>query len=147
VNLKKIGQKMINLEKIFKNLVLLDFFVFVIMLVSIFFEPDDIAAISDQLSFGFFEAEGREALAIIATLTLFISYFISLLFLYLFINVGKYLYSFYFVFNLLFILISGPVILTSYDSALDSLNLATEGAILILLYCSPIKDKFIRQLK
>jgi hypothetical protein len=27
------------------------------------------------------------------------------------------------------------------------LNLATEGAILILLYCSPIKDKFIRQLK
>jgi hypothetical protein len=147
VNLKKIGQKMINLEKIFKNLVLLDFFVFVIMLVSIFFEPDDIAAISDQLSFGFFEAEGRETLAIIATLTLFISYFISLLFLYLFINVGKYLYSFYFVFNLLFILISGPVILTSYDSALDSLNLATEGAILILLYCSPIKDKFIRQLK
>ena len=138
---------MINLEKIFKNLVLLDFFVFVIMLVSIFFEPDDIAAISDQLSFGFFEAEGRETLAIIATLTLFISYFISLLFLYLFINVGKYLYSFYFVFNLLFILISGPVILTSYDSALDSLNLATEGAILILLYCSPIKDKFIRQLK
>jgi len=138
---------MINLEKIFKNLVLLDFFVFVIMLVSIFFEPDDIAAISDQLSFGFFEAEGREALAIIATLTLFISYFISLLFLYLFINVGKYLYSFYFVFNFLFILISGPAIFTSYDSALDSLNLTIEGAILILLYCSPIKDKFIRQLK
>ena len=136
-----------NLEKVFKNLVLLNFFVFIIMMVSIFFQPDDIAAISDQLSLGVFETEGRETLAIIAILTLFISYFISLLLLYLFINIGKYLYSFYFVFNFLFILISGPVIFTSYDSALDSLNLTIEGAILILLYCSPIKDKFIRQLK
>ena len=136
-----------NLEKVFKNLVLLNFFVFIIMMVSIFFQPDDIAAISDQLSLGVFEAEGRETLAIIVILTLFISYFVSLLLLYLFINVGKYLYSFYFVFNLLFILISGPAIFTSYDSALDSLNLTIEGAILILLYCSPIKNKFIRQLK
>ena len=136
-----------NLEKVFKNLVLLNFFVFIIMMVSIFFQPDDIAAISDQLSLGVFEAEGRETLAIIVILILFISYFVSLLLLYLFINVGKYLYSFYFVFNFLFILISGPAIFTSYDSALDSLNLTIEGAILILLYCSPIKDKFIRQLK
>ena len=32
-----------NLEKVFKNLVLLNFFVFIIMMVSIYFEPDDIA--------------------------------------------------------------------------------------------------------
>ena len=47
-----------NLEKIFKNFIIADLIVFVLLFVNaIFYQSEEVSAISDQLSFGIFDSE------------------------------------------------------------------------------------------
>ena len=130
-----------NIEKIFKNLILLDLAIFILAMVSIFFIPEEIEKISDTLDYGLL-SNINEMYILLAFAIIVIVYLISLILLYRFIRLGKNLYLLMFVISVILSLLTGPVIQTSFEYTINYLSGALGGAILILLYFSPIKDKF-----
>ena len=69
-------------------------------------------------------------------------YLLTLNLLYRFISYGKKLYLFLIVSGILINYFNGSVVYTSLGTVLDQLGGMVSGAILILLYFSPIKDNF-----
>ena len=135
-----------NLEKIFKNFIIADLIFLVIIFVNeIFYQSEEVSAISDQLSFGIFDSETGVLLVFGFLVVLLILYFISLFLLYRFMSFGKPLYTFIIIATLLVSIFSGPSISTALGYVIDWIETLIEGAILTFLYFSPIKDKFIKQ--
>ena len=133
-----------DLEKVFKNIILLDLALVVLIFVSVFIEPVEITNISDNLDAGIF-GDNESSLFLVIYLGLFIVYLINLILLYKFVSFGKPLYLILFLIGIFLGLVSGPIIMTSFTSTLEWLGGVTVGAILVLLYFSPIKDKFKSQ--
>ena len=130
-----------DLEKVFKNIVLLDLAIFVLLFVSVLMEPEEIASISESLGTGIWD----ENTIIIIFLGFLIVYLINLILLYKFISFGKVLYLILFILGIALPLTTGPVISSSFTYTLEWIGGASSGAILVLLYFSPIKDKFVKQ--
>jgi hypothetical protein len=130
-----------DLEKVFKNIVLLDLAIFVLLFVSILMEPEEIASISESLGTGIWD----ENTIIVIFLGFLIVYLINLILLYKFISFGKVLYLILFILGIALPLTTGPVISSSFTYTLEWIGGASSGAILVLLYFSPIKDKFVKQ--
>ena len=130
-----------DLEKVFKNIVLLDLAIFVLLFVSILIEPEEIASISESLDTGIWD----ENTIIVIFLGFLIVYLINLILLYKFISFGKVLYLILFILGIALPLTTGPVISSSFTYTLEWIGGASSGAILVLLYFSPIKDKFVKQ--
>ena len=130
-----------DLEKVFKNIVLLDLAIFVLLFVSILMEPEEISSISESLGTGIWD----ENTIIVIFLGFLIVYLINLILLYKFISFGKVLYLILFILGIALPLTTGPVISSSFTYTLEWISGASSGAILVLLYFSPIKDKFIKQ--
>ena len=130
-----------DLEKVFKNIVLLDLAIFVLLFVSIVIEPEEIASISESLDTGIWD----ENTIIVIFLGFLIVYLINLILLYKFISFGKVLYLILFILGIALSFTTGPVIFSSFTYNLDWISGASSGAILVLLYFSPIKDKFVKQ--
>ena len=129
-----------ELEKIFKNLILIDFGVLILIVISSMYQPQEITNIYDSLNDGFLS--NFENISRIFALILFFLYLITLNLLYKFISFGKPLYLFLIISGLLFNYLSGSVIYTSFTGLLDQIGGIISGAILILLYYSPIKNNF-----
>ena len=129
-----------EIEKIFKNLILIDFGVLILIVISSLYQPQAITDISDVLNDGLLA--NFEDISRIVSLVLFFLYLITLNLLYRFISYGKPLYLFLIVSGLLFNYLNGSVIYTSFGGLLDQVGGITSGAILILLYYSPIKNNF-----
>ena len=130
-----------DLEKVFKNIVLLDLAIFVLLFVSILMQPEEIASISESLGTGIWD----ENTIIVIFLGFLIVYLINLILLYKFISFGKVLYLILFILGIALPLTTGPVIFSSFTYTLEWIGGASSGAILVLLYFSPIKDKFVKQ--
>ena len=130
-----------DIEKVFKNIVLLDFAVFVLLFISIIMEPEEITNISDSLGTGIWD-ENTITLIFMGFL---IVYLINLILLYKFVSFGKVLYLILSILGILLPLTAGPIISSSLTYALEWIGGVTSGGILVLLYFSPIKDKFIKQ--
>ena len=130
-----------DIEKVFKNIVLLDLAIFVLLFVSILMEPEEIASISESLGTGIWD----ENTIIVIFLGFLIVYLINLILLYKFISFGKVLYLILFILGIALPLTTGPVISSSFTYTLEWIGGASSGAILVLLYFSPIKDKFVKQ--
>ena len=130
-----------DLEKVFKNIVLLDLAIFILLFVSILMEPEEIAIISESLGTGIWD----ENTIIVIFLGFLIVYLINLILLYKFISFGKVLYLILFILGIALSFTTGPVIFSSFTYTLDWISGASSGAILVLLYFSPIKDKFVKQ--
>ena len=129
-----------EIEKIFKNLILIDFGVLILIVISSLYQPQVITDMSDALNDGLLA--NFEDISRIVSLVLFFLYLITLNLLYRFISYGKSLYLFLIVSGLLFNYLNGSVIYTSFGGLLDQVGGITSGAILILLYYSPIKNNF-----
>ena len=129
-----------EIEKIFKNLILIDFGVLILIVISSLYQPQVITDMSDALNDGLLA--NFEDISRIVSLVLFFLYLITLNLLYRFISYGKPLYLFLIVSGLLFNYLNGSVIYTSFGGLLDQVGGITSGAILILLYYSPIKNNF-----
>ena len=71
-----------------------------------------------------------------------IIFYISIYLLYNFKPLGKQLYLANFIFVILLDLFGGPVALDEWVYVIDILTSALSGAILVLLYFSPLKKKF-----
>ena len=130
-----------NIEKIFKNLILLDLAIFVLLFISIIIEPEEITNISESLGTGIWD-ENTITLIFIGFL---IVYLINLILLYKFISFGKLLYLILAILGVVLPLTTGPIISSSLTYTLEWIGGASSGAILVLLYFSPIKDKFEKQ--
>ena len=72
----------------------------------------------------------------------FVVWLVSLYFLYKFKKNGKQLYLFTFIFGVILSLLMGASAQSSISYIIDGLGWANSGAILALLYFSPIKKEF-----
>ncbi len=129
-----------EIEKLFKNLILIDFGVLILIVISSMYQPQEIVNMYNALNDGLLS--NFEDISRIVSLILFFLYLITLNLLYRFISYGKPLYLFLIISGLLFNYLSGSVIYTSFGGLLDQIGGIISGAILILLYYSPIKNNF-----
>ena len=129
-----------ELEKIFKNLILVDFAVLILIVISSMYQPQEITNMYESLNDGIMS--NFENISRIISIGLFFLYLITLNLLYKFISYGKPLYLFLIITGILFNYLNGSVIYTSFGGLLDQIGGIISGAILILLYYSPIKNNF-----
>ena len=129
-----------EIKKIFKNLILIDFLFLILIVISSIYQPQEIGEMYDSLNDGILS--NFEDISRMVSLGLFFLYLITLNLLYRFISYGKQLYLFLIIAGLFFNFLSGSVIYTSLGGLLDQLGGIISGAILILLYFSPIKNNF-----
>ena len=125
-----------NLKTIFKRFILLDLSLIILIIVAVFFESKEVADFNM-----YFENDYSNALLIIAGIGLLI-YLINLFLLYKFKSIGKQIYLILFIVFMVLSLLSPPYAMDSLLYVLDGLGMATSGAILVLLYFSPIKKEF-----
>ncbi len=125
-----------NLKTIFKRLILLDLLLIILMVVAFAFESTEVADFNK-----YFESEFSNSLFIIGGILMLI-YLINLFLLYKFKSIGKQIYIILFIVLLVLSLLSPPNAMDSWLYVIDGLGWTTEGAILILLYFSPIKKEF-----
>ena len=129
-----------EIEKIFKNLILADFVVIILMVISSMYQPTEISKIYENINDGLLD--NFENFSRILSISLFFLYLLTLNLLYRFISYGKSLYLFLVVAGLVLNYFSGTVIYTAFSGLLDQVGGLISGAILILLYFSPIKNNF-----
>ena len=125
-----------NLKTIFKRLILLDLSLIILIIVAVFFESKEVADFNM-----YFENDYSNAILAIFGIVLLI-YLINLFLLYKFKSIGKQIY---FILFIVFIVLSFLLPPTATDSllyTLEGLGMANSGAILVLLYFSPIKKEF-----
>ena len=125
-----------NLKTIFKRLILLDLLLILLIVASVFFESKEVTDFNT-----YFENDYSNALLIIYGIGLLI-YLINLFLLYKFKSIGKQIYLILFIVLMVLSLLSPPNAMDSWLYVLDGLGMATSGAILVLLYFSPIKKEF-----
>ena len=129
-----------EIEKIFKNLILIDFGVLILIVISSMYQQQEILNLYNELDKGMLS--NFENFSKITAIILFFLYLLTLNLLYRFISYGKPLYLFLIIAGLLFNYLSGTAIYTSFGGLLDQVGGIISGAILILLYYSPIKNNF-----
>ena len=129
-----------EIEKIFKNLILFDFIILILIVISSMYQPNEFSEIYQYLDKGFFS--DYDYFIKILSLFLFFLYLLTLNLLYRFINYSKQLYTFLIIAGLLINFLNGSVVYTSFGGLLDQIGGIISGAILILLYYSPIREKF-----
>tara|TARA_E500000331_G_scaffold280170_1_gene273361 strand:+ start:68 stop:463 length:396 start_codon:yes stop_codon:yes gene_type:complete len=129
-----------EIEKLFKNLILADFIVIILMVISSLYQPDEISNLYENLNDGLLS--NFENFSRIVSISLFFLYLITLNLLYRFINFGKPIYLFLVVAGLAFNYFSGSVVYSAFGGVLDQIGGLISGSILVLLYFSPIKNNF-----
>ncbi len=131
-----------EIEKIFKNLILIDFVILILIVISSFYQSNQYSEVYQYLDKGLFANYGN--FKSIISIILFFLYLFTLNLLYRFIYYGKSLYLFIIVAGLLLNYFNGSVIYTAYGGILDQIGGIISGAILVLLYFSPVKENFKR---
>ena len=125
-----------NLKTIFKRLILLDLSLIILIIVTVFFESAEVADFNR-----YFENDFSNAIFIIFGIALLIHLF-NLFLLYKFKSIGKQMYPFTYIIALLLALLGGPIALDPWTYVLDGIEMSVAGALLVLLYFSPIKKEF-----
>ena len=128
------------MKKIFRKLILIELALIVLMLISIFIESEEIAYMNEQLSSGF--SDLYILIGGIFAVIVLLMYLVNLFLLYKFKNIGKPMYLVLLLVMALGSLLGGPIVYEPSDYLIDGLGWATSGAILVLLYFSPIKKEF-----
>ena len=131
-----------NMEKVFKNLIITKLIVLIIGLISAFYMSDEVSQISDNLSGGILFNDDLLIVGGIIYLIYLVALLVSLYLIYKLKPSGRKLYTICFVASLIITLMSGPIIMGALLTALVSLDMAIDGAILVFLYFTPIKKYF-----
>ena len=129
-----------EIEKIFKNLILADFIVIILMVIASMYQPDEVSNIYKNLNDGLLS--NFENFSRIVSISLFFLYLFTLNLLYRFISYGKNLYLFLVLAGLMLNYFSGSVVYSAFSGILDQIGGLISGAIVILLFFSPIKNNF-----
>ena len=129
-----------EIEKIFKNLILLDFIILVLIVIVSMYQSQETIDLYNNINDGFLS--NFEYFSRIISLLLFFLYLFTLNLLYRFVTFGKPLYLFLVISGLILNYLNGTVVYTSFSGMLDQIGGIVTGSILILLYYSPIKNNF-----
>ena len=129
-----------EIEKIFKNLILVDFALLILIVISSMYQSTDIIEVNQNLDNGLFPE--YDYFIRIISLILFFLYLFTLNLLYRFISYSRQLYLFLIIAGLILNFINGSVVYSSFGSVLDQVGGIVTGGILILLFYSPIKNNF-----
>ena len=124
-----------NLKNIFKKFVLLDLLLIILVIFTLFFENEMIVSFNEHVD----QTTDMFNLVVLIYLVIWLT---SLYFLYKFKKNGKQLYFFTFLFGIILSLLMGASAQSSISYVIDGLGWANSGAILALLYFSPIKKEF-----
>ena len=123
-----------NLKTIFKRLILLDLSLIILIIIGTFFESEvvlkfnEIALIPDSF--------------MLIALIWMLAYFVNLFLLYKFKSIGKQMYLFIYIIGFVIVLLAGPNASDPWMYVLDGIEMSVAGALLVLLYFSPIKKEF-----
>jgi len=131
-----------NMEKVFKNIIITKLVALIIALISAFYQSDEVSQISDNLSGGILFNDELLIVGGIIYLIYLVASLVSLYLIYKLKPSGRKLYTICFVAGLIITLMSGPIIMGPLLTALIDLNVAIDGAILVFLYFTPIKNNF-----
>ena len=133
-----------NLEKVFKNLIIILLALIVLVTISMFYQSDAIKDFNENATFGIFERMGDLGLLLGLLIELIISvlYFISLFLLYRFKPFGKKLFVYVFIISTIIAFFTGALASNAFVINLAILIAALDGAIIAFLYFTPIKEKF-----
>ena len=133
-----------NLEKVFKNLIIILLALIVLLTISVFYQSDTIKGFNENATFGIFERMGDLGLLLGFLIEVIISvlYFISLFLLYRFKPFGKKLFVYVFIISTIIAFFTGALASNAFVLSLGILIVALEGAIITFLYFTPIKEKF-----
>jgi len=127
----------VNFYLIFKRLILIDVVIISFFIALAVFIPE-----SDVVSDFNLNIPEQHNFYYILIFVWLIIFYISIYLLYNFKPLGKQLYLANFIFVILLDLFGGPVALDEWVYVIDILTSALSGAILVLLYFSPLKKKF-----
>ena len=127
-----------NLKIIFKRLILIDLSLFILMIISIFYESEIVVAFNESVNP---PNDITNMLGNIALIIL-VLFLINLYLLYKFKKIGKQMYLFLFIFASIFSLLMGTNAADPINYLLDGLGWACSGAILVFLYFTLIKKEF-----
>ena len=131
----------ISLESPFKKLVILEFLIFIIgIILGFFFADENLNNLQENLNSDSFLIQSE--LYPLFGIMFLIIYLISLYMIYKFKRLGRILYLISFLFYLFFIIIDGNVVLSSVINSFNYIEAIITGAILSLIYLSPLKEKF-----
>jgi hypothetical protein len=127
-----------DLEKVFRNLILADLAILVAMVIATATEPEYITALIEQVDQGIYDTGAGMMFALL----FLVVYLVNLFMLYKYVSFGKTLYLILFGISIVLSLMAGTVVSSAFQETLAWLGGAVSGAILVLLYYSPIKSKF-----
>ena len=127
-----------DLEKVFRNLILADLAILVAMVIATATEPEYITALVEQVDQGIYDTGAGMMFALL----FLVVYLVNLFMLYKYVSFGKTLYLILFGISIVLSLMSGTVVSSAFQETLAWLGGVVSGGILILLYYSPIKSKF-----
>lgn len=125
-----------NLIKVFKRLILANLIIILFFIVSPFI-------ISESLKVSYFNnsIELGDNYLLFAMLWLIAS-IINMYLLYTFKKPGKQMYLYIFIASIILALFGGPIASDPIFYIIDGLGMAVNGALLVMLYYTPISKKF-----
>ena len=124
-----------NLKTIFKRLILTDIALSILIIVSAFYESEQVINFNDN----YFLMSDTMGLIFLVIL---IVYFVNYYFLYNFKKIGKQIFVILFLISIILLLLTGSMAVEAKDYILDGLSWTLNGAILVFLYFTPIKKEF-----
>lgn len=124
-----------KLELVFKRLVLANVLLAIIFVIAAW-------NINSQIVLSFNNNFELQDELFFLTLFWIIAYFVSCYLLYNFKKFGRQLFLIIFILGYLISLLSGPIAFDQLTYVLDSLGTAVNGALLVILYFTPISKKF-----
>jgi len=129
------------LEKIFKNLLIAQIFLLILIGVKVVFGfsllSEELYLISYNLPLPVPDIYAWVIFAIIL-----IAFFAALYLLFNFKKIGRNIFLFLIIFGTLSALFIGPTIADPIDYLLEYLSAVADGAIIVFMYFSPLKNKF-----
>ena len=127
-------------ESLFKKFVWLDIALWPALFLAFYFQPQTISNLYEVMETvpSFLDTGTGLAIGVINLILFFVSYF----FLLKFMKLGKILYPLAFVTGLFLDYHSGIIISSNFLVILDTITSMLSGVIILLLFTSPIKDKF-----
>jgi len=124
-----------NLKTIFKRLILTDIALSILIVVSAFYESEQVINFNDN----YFLMSDTMGLIFLVIL---IVYLVNYYFLYNFKKIGKQIFVILFLISIILLLLTGSSAVDAKDYILDGLSWTLNGAILVFLYFTPIKKEF-----
>ena len=129
------------LENIFKNLLIAQFLLLILIGVKVVF---GFSLLSEELYLISYNLPSPIPDIYLGTLFIItlIAYFAALYLLFNFKKIGRNIFLFLIIFGTLSALFIGPTIADPIDYLLEYLLAVADGAILVFIFFSPLKDKF-----